>query len=249
MSQLVQAPVFRPYHCLIPPWLKPDSRGYRRITVRRNSRNVYLLAHRISVTLFIGDPKTVSILHRCGNPGCCNPPHLYGGSDEQNREDAAIHHAAREILSKKAQDCSQEESAIWVPTVLPLITAPSSLPDFIGFQQCLVPHGLHSTEDGDARRLSFQLFWGPLAPHEQVDRVCDEKRCINPLHLVYAAQQPDPKEHKRLNDRRVRVKKPAILAMLDSAQNNREIGRRYGIHEVTVGEYRRRGSDFLRSLL
>lgn len=244
MSQLLVTNP-RPYHCFTPPWLTSGVGGYKRIALTPHSRGVSTLAHRVAVTLYIADPKDIPILHRCGNPGCCNPPHLYGGSHKQNQVDAAIHDTARKILNKEAQPYSGEASAIWVPTALPLVTAQSLLPDFTGFHQCLFAPWLASIGVAEARRLSFQLFRGPLAPNEQVDSMCGEEKCINPLHLVRAAQQPDLREH----DRRVRVKKPAILAMLDPALTNRDIARKYEIHEVTVGHYRRLGRDFLLSLL
>lgn len=44
------------------------------------------LAHRVSFTIVNGEPKQ-SVLHRCDNPPCVNPHHLYDGSAAQNAAD------------------------------------------------------------------------------------------------------------------------------------------------------------------
>ena len=46
------------------------------------------LAHRESYKLYKGDiPKGLYVLHKCNNPSCCNPDHLYAGTAKQNTED------------------------------------------------------------------------------------------------------------------------------------------------------------------
>lgn len=48
-------------------------------------------AHRASWTVFRGFiPKNKRILHRCDNRPCCNPKHLYVGSDAQNIRDIYV---------------------------------------------------------------------------------------------------------------------------------------------------------------
>jgi hypothetical protein len=44
-------------------------------------------AHRMAWWLTHGDPGEKWVLHRCDNPPCCNPAHLYLGDHEQNIRD------------------------------------------------------------------------------------------------------------------------------------------------------------------
>lgn len=46
------------------------------------------LAHRMTYTMFKGNiPKGMCILHKCDNPGCCNPEHLFVGTRSDNMQD------------------------------------------------------------------------------------------------------------------------------------------------------------------
>ena len=45
-------------------------------------------AHRFSYTWHSGtDPHPLHVLHRCNNPSCVNPLHLYAGTNQQNMDD------------------------------------------------------------------------------------------------------------------------------------------------------------------
>lgn len=44
-------------------------------------------AHRVAYFLTYGEPKHF-VCHRCNNPPCCNPKHLYDGTPQQNAADS-----------------------------------------------------------------------------------------------------------------------------------------------------------------
>jgi hypothetical protein len=47
-----------------------------------------LLAHRYAYLISNGEiPKGLSVLHRCDNPPCVNPKHLYAGTAKDNAQD------------------------------------------------------------------------------------------------------------------------------------------------------------------
>lgn len=48
-------------------------------------------AHRFSYKLFKGDPGRLQVNHSCGNRRCCNPAHLYAGTQLQNYKDMLRH--------------------------------------------------------------------------------------------------------------------------------------------------------------
>jgi hypothetical protein len=47
----------------------------------------HVQAHRLSWKLLRGEPGELDVLHKCHNPPCCNPAHLYLGTDADNTRD------------------------------------------------------------------------------------------------------------------------------------------------------------------
>ena len=63
-----------------------DRKGYGRIAATLAVRN--LKAHRISYQLHVGPiPPGLSVLHKCDNPGCVRPDHLFLGTNADNMQD------------------------------------------------------------------------------------------------------------------------------------------------------------------
>lgn len=63
---------------------------------------VHVCAHRVALILslggHIGDLHT---LHKCGNPACCNPKHLYAGTPKDNMNDTIDMGRRGELLPQK----------------------------------------------------------------------------------------------------------------------------------------------------
>lgn len=82
-------------------WAKVDKRGpdecWNWLGAKARARGGYgqfgirgyiARAHRVSWKLFHGDiPEGVLVLHKCGNPSCVNPDHLYLGNNSDNMMD------------------------------------------------------------------------------------------------------------------------------------------------------------------
>ncbi len=71
-------------------WIWTASRskkGYGRIGLGSRKEGV-ALAHRVAYELSIGPiPEGLDVLHSCDNPPCCNPGHLFLGTQQDNMAD------------------------------------------------------------------------------------------------------------------------------------------------------------------
>lgn len=70
------------------PWTAYRLRGYGRVKATINGR-ARSLAHVVAYILTYGEPpaETPCVLHRCDNPPCCNPSHLFLGTSPDNNAD------------------------------------------------------------------------------------------------------------------------------------------------------------------
>lgn len=72
--------------------------GYGHLSVKRK----LILAHRFSYELYFGVfDKNLDVLHKCDNPSCVNPYHLWLGTDKDNSLDCRL--KGRDACFKKGQ--------------------------------------------------------------------------------------------------------------------------------------------------
>lgn len=71
------------------PWkLGRSPKGYGNTLYKVGGRNV-AGAHRIAWSKTFGTiPDGLHVLHRCDNPPCCNPSHLWLGTNTENHADS-----------------------------------------------------------------------------------------------------------------------------------------------------------------
>ena len=91
-------------------WLKgKDSYGYGAFKRQKTHRIAYLITRG-----FI--PNGFHILHKCNNPGCCNPTHLRAGTHQENMQQA---YAENRFAGRRKLQFSDEELKIILDKSIP----------------------------------------------------------------------------------------------------------------------------------
>jgi Pyruvate/2-oxoacid:ferredoxin oxidoreductase delta subunit len=82
---------------------KPASSGYGRFGLGGKNRH----AHIVSWELFRGPTNGAWVLHRCDNPPCVNPDHLFLGDNTANQTDSLLKGRSRAAMLASATHCKR----------------------------------------------------------------------------------------------------------------------------------------------
>ncbi len=87
------------------PWIGArNGAGYGHLGAGRQGEGT-LAAHRVAFTLSLGPiPDGLCVLHRCDNPPCCNPAHLFLGTNGDNSRDMATKGRAHQGSKLRVED-------------------------------------------------------------------------------------------------------------------------------------------------
>lgn len=71
------------------PWRGWTTKGYGHFDIKRDGQKTRYAAHRIACEVANGPAPEgkPNALHKCHNPQCCNPSHLYWGDQKDNARD------------------------------------------------------------------------------------------------------------------------------------------------------------------
>lgn len=93
-----------------------DKDGYGKFQIGRSGQQTHLRSHRVALWLRIGDFDGLA-LHRCDNPPCCNPEHLFSGSQAQNVADREAKGHSRYVLPPPRAGSAHHKATIDESTV------------------------------------------------------------------------------------------------------------------------------------
>lgn len=119
-------------------WRKcKDKDGYGFVRIGGGARKLYR-AHRISYELFIGCiPAQRQVLHKCDNPSCINPEHLFLGTQQDNMTDC-VTKGRRPREEKHYKHVLDEDSVRTIRNLSALGLRPSDIGKQLGVNRGVV---------------------------------------------------------------------------------------------------------------
>jgi len=92
-----------------------DTNGYGQFHVKLNYKeNKMFLSTRLSYFIHNGvDPVGFAVLHKCDNPKCCNPSHLFLGTLSENTVDMVSKGRANKPKGEQCKSAKLKHSWYW----------------------------------------------------------------------------------------------------------------------------------------
>ena len=155
------------------PWIayrKPS--GYGQFTVRKG---VFMTASRVALALTIGRPLVQGEVacHQCDNPPCCNPAHLFPGTQSVNALDSVSKGRASRICGSACPSSKLTEADVAVIR---------SVPHRYGLNAQLArEYGVSATTIRKARQ---GKLWGHLAAPTNTARTCTKGHALSGANLL-----------------------------------------------------------------
>lgn len=206
------------------PWRGPvDEGGVGKVGWSGLSLGVHRLAWSLSNG---GRPPSAHVLHRCGQPACCNPAHLFLGTQTE----LARGRDWRISAARRLEHYSYPE-----PTTGCLL--------WIGFVSSTGYGKLSIRRDGRvaprlAHRVAYELTKGPIPEGLCVCHKCDTPPCINPDHLFLGSHQDNNQDMARKGRARAACLTEddvrGIIAALARGERHAQIAARYGVSATSI---------------
>lgn len=93
--------------------LSKDKPGYGRMKIQLGSREQFRFtsAHRRAWELWKGEiPDGLNVLHDCDTPSCCNPEHLFLGTQQDNMKDMHAKGRGPKGYKRNSETCAANAS-------------------------------------------------------------------------------------------------------------------------------------------
>jgi hypothetical protein len=160
------------------PWLayrKPA--GYGQFTVRKG---VFATASRVALALTLGRPlvRGEVACHACDNPPCCNPAHLFVGTQVDNSVDCIVKGRAR-----RAQGEQQGAAKLVEADVLAILAEPA----YYGVARALSRR--YGVSESVIRRIRQRRLWAHLDADVNGTRLCTKGHALAGANRL---PSPDP---------------------------------------------------------
>lgn len=121
--------------CLI--WTGYTQNGYGRIG-RGGQGGGMVYAHRVAWELANGEsvPDGLQVCHRCDNPPCCNPDHLFLGTPSENRLDCHAKDRANQHGENNPSHKLTDEQVAEMRRLAPIVKNNAALGRMFGISKC-----------------------------------------------------------------------------------------------------------------